>query len=425
VTDSAALPTEIPPEAMPQPWRLRRLPALLIALAALAAMAAFFLVGWLPLAAQRAALADQAGGQAAARPRVRVAKPVPVPATITVSLPGTLAPVQQATLFTRASGYVSSWSHDLGEHVRKDEILARISSPDTDAQEAQAKATLAQALAQVMLARANAKLAGLTLDRQKALGPQLAAQQDIDTAQAGLDAANATVALDQAAAESARSDLQRLDALVGFEQVRAPFDGIITSRAVQVGSLVNGGNGAGQELFQISQTDPMLVFVDVPQAEATGIHLGDHATVAVRELGSAPVQGTVGHIAHLLDPTAHTMSVEVRLENHAGRLLSGMYGLVTMTSLRTQTALKIPANALVIDERGSRVGVLDRDDRVHMRDITIVEDTGTELMVSAGLAADERVALNPGENISDGVVVEVIPEEAEDGAAAPQADPRR
>jgi RND family efflux transporter MFP subunit len=433
MADASHADAHAPPAELPKPFALGAFAIIGIGLLVLCLIAGLFFAGWLPQRAAQADLEQQAKNVATATAHVRVARPKPAPDAISMSLPATLAPNQQATIYARATGFVKAWHHDLGDRVQTGEVLADIDAPDTDQDLAQAKAAVAQAQATVLQANAsvdqgtaNQKLAQVSLDRLKKVGAAIASQQDIDSAQATLDAATATVTLDhanvtaaQANVAAANANVDRLTTLVGYEKITAPFAGIITSRQIQVGSLVTNGTGSGQELFQISQNDPMLVFVNLPQPQTVGVSVGAKATVAIREFGDATFSGTVSNIAGLLDPNAHTMVVELQIPNADGRLLPGMYATATISVPTKRKLWVIPANALMMGSKGAQVAVVMPDSTIHIKPVTIDLDTGANLLISSGLDANDQVALDPGENVVEGAVAEIV----QDGATATGAAP--
>lgn len=424
MTEPPLLPAPPPAPAhdLPQPWRVRSSVVAALVLILLVVIAGAGIAGMLPKRELARTLAAEVETEAAAPPRVRIARARRAPASTTVALPGTIIAYQQAVLYARATGYVARWLKDLGEPVRANELIAVISAPDVEAQLHQAEADLLQARAQVGQAQANTHLAEVSLARLQALGPRLEPQQQIDAQQAALDVARATLALDEAQVASAQANVAHLQALVAFTQIRAPFAGTITRRSVQVGTLVTGGPGTGQELFQISQLDPVQLSLDLPQAQVVGVRVGAAAQVRVRELGQEPVAGTVTQVAHLLDPSTHTMQIVLTIPNHDHRLLPGMYAVASITVPAARPLLLVPSAALILGSQGSVVAILTRDDRIHLQPVTIDLDTGADVLVSSGLTPDDRVVLNPGENLAEGTSVAIIPDDDAAGSAPAGGD---
>ncbi len=407
---------------LPKPWNLTPGRAALIGSLFLLVMIGLFSATYLPQRARDQALAEATATAVAHRPRVLIAKPQAGEATQTVILPGTLSPAQESTLFARATGYVTSWRKDLGDVVRAGELLAVISSPDLDAQLAQAQADVLQAQAQLAQGQSNVVLARISLQRQKDLGPRMTPQQSIDEAQAAYDTAVATAQLDAAAIVADRAAAQHLQELAGFEHVIAPFDGIVTSRTIQVGNLINGAAaaGSGQALYQVTQIDPLLVFLAVPQTQAAAMTTGAKATLTVRGFGATLFTGAITRISHRLDDAAHTMAIEIELPNHDHRLMPGMYATVSMHVPIAAPLLTIPSSALILGADGPTAAVLTQEDRVHLQPVVIDTDTGTSLSISAGITIADRVVLNAGESIAEGVQVEVVKPDADKPAPGHQ-----
>jgi RND family efflux transporter MFP subunit len=408
---------------LPKPWSASSTTLLMIVVLIVVGLAVFFVVGYLPRHHEQSEVTAQTSLDSQVPVQVRVAMVGNFAPSNLIHLPGSLVPQQQTLIYARATGYVKRWLKDLGQHVQAGELLAELSAPDVDAQLAQGKAAVTQANAQVEQAVASMQLAKLSVERLKTLGPKLAAQQDIDNAQAAYVEAVANVDLMKAQVAANVANVQHLQEMVDFERIVAPFDGVITARFLEVGNLVTAGNG--QQLFQVSQLDPVRIFIDVPQAQSTSIRVKQQVVVMVREFGSQKFIGTVTHIAQALDPNAHTMSTEITLPNPKGQLFSGMYAMTEIAVPDSRHLKVIPANALMLKPEGSQVAVVQQDGTIHYQNITIDIDTGKDLGVSSGLTANDRVVLNPNENLVDGMHVEILHDEADaggpGGAAAPPA----
>jgi RND family efflux transporter MFP subunit len=230
----------------------------------------------------------------------------------------------------------------------------------------------------------------------------VASQQDLDDRSAAFDAAGADVQVAQAALTASRANVRRLLDTMGFARVTAPFAGVITARMIEVGALVTAGNGAGQELFRIDQSDPVRVMLAVPQSVSAAVHPGLVARATVRQLPGRSFAGTVTRDAQALDTGSRTLLTEVQVPNGDGALLPGMYVDVSLQLERPRPALLIPAGALVVNAGGAQVFVLGADGRVHVRHVVIDVDTGADLAVSQGVAAGERVVLNPDTRLAEG-----------------------
>jgi RND family efflux transporter MFP subunit len=391
---------------------------LALALLAVAVFAGLFLLGWLPRARQQAALAGETALDAQRPPLVRVTLPTPGKATTALELPGTLLAAQETVLYARSSGYVRSWSVDLGDRVKADQVLAEVAAPELDQQLIQAKAVLAQAQAGIAQARATLALAKLSLERFKTLGPTIATQQDIDSRQADYDTAAANLQLAEAKAQADDADVHRLEQLVGFGRITAPFAGTITLRQIEVGALIAGGGTAAQPLFRLTQTDPLRVVVQVPQDSAQAVHLGIEARVAPRGALGEAVTGRVTRLAHALDAVTRTMRVEIEVPNPDGRILPGMYAQVALVIPNPHPLAMINAAALILSATGPQVAVVDGDQRIHLAPVTIDHDNGAELGISAGIGPGDRVVVNPTGRLAEGTPVEVAAPPAKPAEAA-------
>lgn len=314
-----------------------------------------------------------------------------------LSLPGTLLGVIESTVYARSNGYVVRWLRDIGSSVKKGDLLAEISAPEIDQELSQARAARLQAAA-------SAELAKSTADRWQSLRRKDAVtQQDLDERLSAYKQAKAN--LDAAAANEGR--LRRLQ---GFNQVIAPYDGVITQRNIDVGDLVNAGNGgSGQALFSISQLDPLRLYVYVPQVYAGQIRIGDAVTVAVAERVGEEYRGTVTRTARAIDTVTRTMQVEIRVPNPDGKLIAGAYVQVRLPIDSKEKGLVVPTNVLLFRPEGTRVALVDPDGRVHLNSITLGTDFGTTVEVLSGLAATDRIVVNPADSLADGDVVTLAP----------------
>ena len=306
----------------------------------------------------------------------------------TVALPGTLQGAVQAPVAARAAGYVKSWNKDIGSHVEKGEVLAELEAPELDQQVSQAKAVRDQTASTVALAQT-------TVDRWDALRKKdVVAQQDLDERRAALVQAKANLA-------AADANLQRLQELEAFKHVTAPFAGIITKRDIDVGDLIDT---SGKPLFLLSQTDPLRVYVSVPQSYANLVKTGQTVVVTQAELHNQQFKGQVTRTSGAIDASTRTMQVEVSLPNKDGALLPGAYVQVALP-LTASASLSIPANALLFRGEGTRVAVIDAQGKVTLHAVTLGRNNGTTVEVTSGLQATDRLVLNPPDSLVDGDVV--------------------
>ena len=310
-----------------------------------------------------------------------------------LTLPGTLLGVIESTVYARSNGYVVRWVKDIGSSVTKGELLAEITAPEIDQELSQAVSARAQAAA-------SASLANSTAERWQALREKDAVtQQDLDE---HLSAAS------QAAANLAAADANvgRLGKLRGFNRVVAPFDGVVTRRNVDVGDLVNAGNGGtGQALFAVAQVDPLRLYVYVPQLYAREIKTGDAVTVTLAERVGRQYQGTIARTARAIDAATRTMQVEIRVPNPTGALIAGSYVQVVLPINVDAKALVVPTNVLLFRPEGTRVALVDAAGRVHLTSVKLGTDFGTSVEVLSGLSASDRLIVNPADSLADGDVV--------------------
>ena len=313
----------------------------------------------------------------------------------TIVLPATLQGYVQSPIAARASGYLKRWYKDIGARVKQGELLAEIDAPEIDQQLSQAIAAREQAASSLALARS-------TAERWEALRKKDAvSQQELDERRSGDAQARSNLA-------AAEANVERLRQLEGFKRVVAPFDGVITKRNVDVGDLIDAGGGAGRALFLLAQTDPLRVYVNVPQAYAHLVKPGQQVLVTQSELRGQKFEGTVARTAASIDIATRTMQVEVRLPNREGILLPGAYVQVTLP-LHGSGALTLSANTLMIRGDGIRVGVVDPQGRVRLATIKIGRNYGEAVEVIEGINAGDRIVLNPSDSLADGDHVVIAP----------------
>ena len=298
-------------------------------------------------------------------------------------LPANIEAVHQTTLFARATGYIARWLVDIGDTVTEGQLLAEIVAPDLDQE-------LAQAQHQLQQAQANYEIARVTAVRWEQLWQkQVVSKEENDTDQAAYHAAEATMNADKA-------NVERLMALEAFKNVTAPFAGRITARLIDIGTLVSAGSGsAGTTLYQIAQTNPLNIFVNVPQSNAPDIHEGLAAKLLVNEYPNRNFEARVTRTAAALDPASRTLNTELQIPNDDGALYAGMYAYVKFTLSDGNGPIIIPANAFVFKTEGSQVATLTKDDRIHWQKIQVGRDFGTEMEVLSGLEDGARRGREP------------------------------
>jgi len=310
-------------------------------------------------------------------------------------LPGTMQAYVESPIYARTSGYVKKWYHDIGTRVRAGEPLADIDTPEVDQQLSQARADLATA-------QANSNLSRITATRfQELIKTDGVSKQEVDNAVGDLAAKEATV-------NSAEANVRRLQELEGFKRVAAPFSGVITRRQTDIGQLVNAGNGgASQELFFLSQTDPLRVYVNVPEAYAPSIHAGLSAYLELTQYPGRKFEGKVVRTAESIELASRTLRVEVDVPNRAGELLPGGYAQVHLAVQVGGERVQVPVNALLFRAEGLRAIVVDGNHKLRLQPITIGRDYGTTLEVLQGITSSDWIVLNPADSLDDGETVNV------------------
>jgi RND family efflux transporter MFP subunit len=343
--------------------------------------------------------------------------------TSALLLPGNIEPLYSAAVYARTEGYLERRNVDIGTKVKAGQVLAVISSPEVDQQLLQARATLAQseaslqqAKATLEQAKANAELTRLTKERDLPLGQERAiSQQIVDEAVqthnarvADVAATEANITAAQANVTANRANVARLLQMQSFEQVVAPFDGVITARNVERGDLINTGSAAaGKPLFNIAQSGTLRIQIDVPQSEAVNIQDGQQASITVKERLGREYTGMVVRSAGSLDSAARTMLSEVQVDNRDGSLLPGMYAQVKFTLAEQRTSLIIPTSSLVIDHSGMHVVAVGDDRKVHFVPVVIGRDMGTQVEILRGIGGADTLVASPSDLLHDGQDVEV------------------
>jgi RND family efflux transporter MFP subunit len=309
-----------------------------------------------------------------------------------IVLPGSIQAFVDAPIYARTSGYLKKWYTDIGTRVKAGQLIAEIDSPEVDQQLAQAKAELATA-------NANMRLAELTMNRdQNLLKLEAIAKQDVDNAVGAYEA-------DKAIVESQGANLKRLEQLVAFEKVTAPFDGVITARNTDIGMLINAGNGGTtQELFRMATTDKLRVFVSVPQTHSRAAIPGLNAELTLTEFPGRRFTGKIARNAGSIDPSTRTLLTEVDIDNTSGTLLPGAYAEVHLKLPAATPALMLPVTALIFRAEGLRVAVV-RDGKAQLVTVTLGRDFGTEVEVTSGLTEHDQVIVSPPDSLSAGAAV--------------------
>jgi RND family efflux transporter MFP subunit len=337
-------------------------------------------------------------------PTVAVIHPTLEPAQEDLVLPSTLQPYTESPIYARTTGYLKKWYHDIGTHVQQGEQLADIDTPEVDQQLSQARADLGTM-------QANENLSRITATRyQELIKTDGVSKQEVDNAVGDYAARRAAVA-------SAQANVRRLEELESFKHIYAPFGGVITRRNVDIGNLINAGNGgSAQELFFLAATDPIRAYVSVPEVYASAVHHGLGAYLELTQYPGEKFQGKVARTADAIDLASRTLNTEVDVPNGNGRLLPGGYAQVHLLVGVTGTRLQVPVNALLFRAEGLRAVVVDANHKTHLQPLAIGRDYGTALEVLQGLRPEDWIVLNPPDSLDEGMQVNVKEQKAVPGA---------
>jgi membrane fusion protein, multidrug efflux system len=354
-------------------------------------------------------------------PTVRIVRPERGPGEQELVLPGNVAAFNTGSLFARASGYITAWRKDIGAHVTSGEILATISAPDLDQQLEQAKGQLVQLEAAVQQAQANADLGRATDQRTSQLvvqGWQSKQQGDNDRLNAASQLAALAVAKANVVAQQAA--VKRLEELTAFEEIKAPFDGVVMARNVDIGDLVNAGGTTGRALFQVADIHRMRVYVSVPQAFLGELAPGIKATLHLpgqKETFDAELVST----SNALTENSRTALVELQADNPDGKLWPGAFAEVHFHIPADPNTLSVPLTALVFSAQGMRVAALDADDKVMLKPVTVGRNLGNRVEIESGLAPSDRLVDSPLESTQTGDAVKIANADANLIAPGPTA----
>lgn len=326
---------------------------------------------------------------------VEIIKPTRMKPTQDLVLAGDIRAFSDAPIFARTNGYLKRWTVDIGAKVKKGQLLAEIDAPEINDQ-------LRQARADAQTARANYLLAKTTADRWV----QMAKNNSVSRQET--DEKNGDMLAKEASLNAAQANVSRLEQLVSFQKIYAPFDGVVTARNTDVGQLIDAGSAAmGRELFHIQDATTLRVFVDVPQAYARMVTVGLPAELLLNEERNRKFEGVTVRTAGAVDPVARTMRVEVGVKNPTGELLAGAYAQVRFHLTSANPSYTLPGNALLFRPDGVHAASVDANNRVKLLPITLGTDYGTRVSIVSGLSGDERVIVNPPDSIIDGAAVRI------------------
>jgi RND family efflux transporter MFP subunit len=332
----------------------------------------------------------------AALTAVSVVRPKRTAPADEIILPGNVQPYISSPIYARTNGYLTKWYFDIGTHVKKGQLLAVIETPEVDQQ-------LQQARSNLLTAQANLELASITKTRyQGLLKSNAVSQQDVDNAVGTYNANAAIVEADKAA-------VQQYAALVSFERVYAPFDGVVTARNTDIGDLINSGSNSNvkTDLFHIAQPGTLRVYVNVPEEYSRGITVGMTADLNLAEFPARKFQGKVVRTADAINMATRTLLIEVDVDNPTGTLLTGSYAEVHLAVPTQASTYLIPVNTLLFRTEGLRVGVV-KEDKVVLTAITPGHDFGDQIEIVSGLKSDDQVIVNPPDSIVAGQRVEIV-----------------
>jgi RND family efflux transporter MFP subunit len=345
--------------------------------------------------------------EAQAVPNVAVAAPSSSENLTGLDLPGRLEAFIRAPIYARVPGYLKSWKHDIGSKVKAGEVLGEIDTPDLDQQ-------LLQARADLNVAQANSKLSEITAKRWQSLsGTDAVAKQDVDQRTFSWDANIAQV-------KAAQANVDRLSAEEGFKRLIAPFDGVVTARETDIGQLINVGASGAAELFVVSETQKLRIYVNVPQNYVPSVPAGTKATIQVPEHPGKSYSGTVESSAQSVNPSSGTTLMQIIVDNAAGEMMPGDYASIHLQAAPAANVLSVPSSAVIFDAKGLSIATVGGDDRVTVKPVSIVRDLGTVIEIASGLGAGDRVIQNPPDGIASGELVHVIGSPAASDVAGTQ-----
>jgi membrane fusion protein (multidrug efflux system) len=383
----ATPPPQSPPAATPAPPPVK---LGLIFTVAIILIIIGLAVGLIPRWMSRRALAKETAENAV--PSVSVVTPAPGKTDMGVPLPAEVQAFVEAPIYARANGYLKRWVVDIGQKVEAGELLAEIDTPEVDQQLAQAKAEVAQADANLALAKSTSER-WVDLLKTSSVSEQENAEKQAD------------FELKKANLEAARANLHRLEDLKSFARVTAPFSGTITTRDTDVGQLINAGSG--RALFRLAQTNPLRVYVHVPQTLSRAVEVGQEADLSISELAGRTFEAKIVRTAGAMDPVSRTLLAELEVNNPKNEILAGSYAQVRFHDTQGDPTLTLPANTLLFRSEGMQVGVVNSSGKVEIRTVRLGRDFGQTVEIVTGIQAGDRVIMNPSDALSSGMIVHV------------------
>ena len=346
---------------------------------------------------------------AQAVPTVAVVAPTQSGDNGALDLPGRLEAYSRAPIYARVSGYLKSWKVDIGAAVKAGDLLAEIETPDLDQQLLQAKAEPRHGAGERRARRRRPPSAGSRCWRPVRCRSRTSTRR------------TATSPPSRRSSRLRRPTSIALQALKGFTRIVAPFDGVVTARNTDVGALINVGSAAGQELFVVSDTKKLRVYVNVPQTYVPSIPPGTKATITVPDRPGKTYAATVETSSQAVNVSSGSTLMQLGVDNANGDLLPGGFANVSLELPGNAAALRIPSSALMFDKNGLRVATVGQDNKVVLKHVTIARDLGQTIEIGSGIAADDRIVQSPPDGIADGDAVRIA--EAPSAAAkAPAKD---
>jgi len=395
--------------------RTRTRTIVLVGIGLLCVLLILLAVGVVPRVRNQRELASAAKKVQTTSAEVYVIRPEPA-AAADLSLAATTQAIQDAIIYARTSGYVRKRYVDIGDQVTAGQLLAEIASPEIDQQMRQARADLLQSEKNRDLQEANLDLARTTMARYQAADAEGAvSKQALDQSVSGHRTAQAAVAAAEANVESNRANVQRLQELISFQRVLAPFSGTVIQRNVDVGALITAGSpvnntavapssvtGGANGLFEVAQLDALRVFVNVPQVYAANMTVGLPVQVTVRGQLMEPVTGKVTRTAGALDPGTRTLLTQVDIPNQSRRLFPGMFVYVSFKIAPTGAHWRVPATAVVFNAQGAQVVIVGSGNKLHFQEVVVGRDFGTAIDIQAGLQGNETIVKQPTVSLQEG-----------------------
>ena len=437
---------------------------LMFAALVLTAAALVFFFGWLPRHKQQEQVDKEAQQRNQEIPKIQVMKLETAKSPTALQIPGTSLAYTEAYIYARASGYVTKRLVDIGDRVHKGQLLAVIDAPDLDKQVSQARSTLQQSESNLVQMQAQLHLQDVNWQRYKVLVAKgVFSRQQGDQQEADFRVAGANVDAAQNTVQGNRDNLERLIVLQEYERVTAPFDGVITSRNIDVGALINtGGSGQGAsgssspgttqaglqgnnagssgslssnvapstggsqggELFGMANLDPLRILVSVPEGYAGFVHVGDRADLLFAQTPQAKYSGTVTRTSASIDANTRTLLVELQTRNLRARLMPGMYVVVDFLRLNAEPPLLIPGEALVVRDGKTMVAVMDQDKTVHFKPVQIGRDFGNQSEITGGLKPGDVLVTIVQDEVQEGAKIDPQYQQAQHAAPAAQSDKR-